>query len=146
MLAATASRAPTGGATLQVSGSDDSYDARAAFQSFLHQVQAQQWNEARRTRDAMQAALGPEHVLTLRVQGYLALRQNELDSARQSYRKLLERLPDDREGGLNLALIDWRSGDKEAARKRVGMLLDKFPQDGEIKALAQNIRMAEGAW
>ena len=57
-----------------------------------------------------------------RVQGYLALRQNELDKARSSYQRLLDRLPDDREGGLNLALIDWRSGDKDAARKRLSAL------------------------
>lgn len=134
------------GAPVQVSSEVVELDIQSAFQTFLAQTQAADWAAARQTQDSVLLALGPEHVMSLRMQAYLALRQSELDKARRHYQRLLERLPDDREAGLNVALIDWRQGQQDAARKRLAGLADRFPADPEIRAMILNLRQPAAAW
>ena len=113
---------------------------RDGFQTFLRQVQLQQWTEAQQSADRISTHMGATHVMSLRAQGYLSLRRGNLVQAKTYYLQLQQALPDDREAGLNLALIDWRSGDKEAASRRVGALEEKFPSDPEVRALSHNVR------
>jgi hypothetical protein len=125
---------------VQISTQPSPLDVREAFQSFLRQTQMRQWPEAQRTADQISTALGAGHVMALRAQGYLALQKDDLPRARSQYLQLQQTLPEDREAGLNLALIEWRSGDREAAASRLVGLVQKFPNDPQIQALSQNVR------
>jgi hypothetical protein len=125
---------------VQISTQPSPLDVREAFQSFLRQTQMRQWPEAQRTADQIATALGAGHVMALRAQGYLALQQDDLPRARSQYLQLQQTLPEDREAGLNLALIEWRSGDREAAASRLVGLVQKFPNDPQIQALSQNVK------
>lgn len=127
-------------ARIQVTAESPPFAAQETFQQFLRQVQMQQWPEAQASADQITRALGPRHVVSLRAMGYLALKQNDLPLAKTNYLALLQILPEDREAGLNLALIDWRIGDKDAALRRVNSLGERFPNDSEVRALAQSVR------
>lgn len=120
-------------------------DVPAEFAAFLSQAQAADWHAARQTMERVVLALGSEHVMSLRMQAYLALRQAELDQARGHYQRLIERLPDDREAGLNLALIDWRQGRQDAARQRMARLADQFPNDTGIRAMLLTVQPVQPA-
>ncbi|MDB5942577.1 MAG: tetratricopeptide repeat protein, partial [Ramlibacter sp.] len=125
---------------VQISTQPSPFDVREAFQSFLRQTQMRQWSEAQRAADQIAAALGSGHVMALRAQAYLALQQDDLPRARSQYLQLQQALPEDREAGLNLALIEWRSGDRDAAANRLVGLVQRFPNDPQIQALSQNVR------
>ena len=125
---------------VQVSTEANAFDVREAFQAFVQRLQMGQLPEAQVAADRITAAMGRSHVMSLRAQGYLALKKNDLGQAKSQYLQLHQLLPEDREAGLNLALIDWRQGEKEAAAKRVAHLLEKFPNDPEIQALYINVR------
>ena len=116
------------------------FEVREAFQSFLQLLQLGQLTDAQIAADKISTAMGRNHVMSLRAQGYLALKKNDLVAAKRQYLQLNQLLPEDRESGLNLALIDWRLGEKESAAKRVSGLLEKFPNDSEIQALNLNVR------
>jgi tetratricopeptide (TPR) repeat protein len=125
---------------VQVSIEPNPFDVREVFQNFLQLVQMGQLSEAQAAADKISNAMGRNHVVSLRAQGYLALKRGDLARAKDQYSRLHESLPEDRESGLNLALIEWRLGDKDSAAKRVGRLLEKFPNDQEIQALYMNVR------
>jgi tetratricopeptide (TPR) repeat protein len=125
---------------VQLTAEAQPFDVRDAFQNFLRLMQLGQLPEAQQSADQITKALGANHVMSLRAQAFLALKKNELDRARPLYLQLQQILPEDREAGLNLALIDWRTGDRESAAKRVNRLIDKFPNDAEIRSLYQNVR------
>ncbi len=131
---------PTINTQVQVSTEPNSFDVREAFQIFVQKLQMGQLPEAQAAADRISTAMGKSHVMSLRAQGYLALKNNDLGQAKGQYLLLHQLLPEDREAGLNLALIEWRQGEKETAAKRVAYLLEKFPNDPEIQALYLNVR------
>lgn len=127
-------------AQVHVSTEASTFDVREAFQTFVQHLQSGLLPEAQIVADKITHEMGRRHVMSLRAQGYLALKKNDLSLARDQYFQLNQVLPEDREAGLNLALIDWRLGDKESAMKRVAGLAEKFPGDSEIQALYLNVR------
>jgi hypothetical protein len=125
---------------VQLSTVVNSFDVREAFQTFVKLLQMGQLADAQIAADKISTAMGRTHVVSLRAQGYMALKKHDLNVAKNQYLQLIQLLPADREAGLNLALIDWRLGDKDAAAKRVSGLLENFPNDAEIQALNLNLR------
>lgn len=125
---------------VQISTEPGQFNLRESFQSFLRQVQVGQLAEAQRSADQISNAVGSTHVMSLRAQGYLALQKSELVQAKIQYLQLQQVLPDDREAGVNLALIDWRQGDRDSASRRIARLVEKFPNDPEVRELYLNIR------
>jgi hypothetical protein len=131
---------PPANTQVQVNIEANSLDVREAFQTFLRQVKLGQYQDAQRTADQISVAMGSTHVMSLRAQGYLALQQNSLVLAKSFYLQLQQAQPEDREAGLNLALVEWRLGEVESASARVARLVDRFPNDQEIRALYLNLR------
>lgn len=87
--------------------------------------------------------LGTEHLMVLRMTGYYCL-QNACDNrARQAYLTILSRLPEDKEAGYNLAVLDGRNGQLERAHERVNRLLQHYPGDSALRSL-QNTLYKEG--
>lgn len=127
-------------AQVHVSTEASTFNVREAFQAFVQHLQSGRLPEAQIVADKISHEMGRRHVMSLRAQGYLALKKDDLNLARDQYFQLNQVLPEDREAGLNLALIDWRLGDKESATRRVAGLAEKFPGDSEIQALYLNVR------
>ncbi|MFZ4479486.1 MAG: tetratricopeptide repeat protein [Rhodoferax sp.] len=125
---------------VQLSIEANAFDVREGFQNFVRLLQTGKLAEAQIAADRISSAMGRNHVMSLRAQGYLALKKGDLGLARGQYLELYQLLPEDREAGLNLALIEWRQGDKDAASKHVVRLLEKFPNDPEVQALHMNVR------
>lgn len=90
--------------------------------------------------DSARARLGDDHLLVARMEGYYCLRADCASRARRAYERVLLRLPDDREAGYNLALLELQAGQLKAAQERVGRLLQVYPGDGALRELQQVIR------
>lgn len=132
-------RSPTP-SQLQVQAEPQALDVRERYSTFLRLAQSDQLAAAGDVARQLVGTLGEGHVLSLRAMGYLAFKQRDLPAAKQHYQQLSSMLPEDREASLNLALVEWSSGDREAASRRAGALLEKFPTDPEIRALANGVR------
>lgn len=118
----------------------NAFDARETLQNLIKQLQTGQLAQAQVSADRITGTLGRGHVMSLRAQGSLALHKGDLALAHGQYGELYQLLPDDREAGLNLALIEWRQGNKDSATRRIARLLEKLPNDQEIQALNLNMR------
>ena len=75
---------------------------------------------------------GPDNLFLLRLKAYWRIRQDQLSQAQILLQQVLSRMPEDRESGLNLAVVDMRLGHTEAARRRLKQLQDLYPEDPRI--------------
>jgi hypothetical protein len=75
---------------------------------------------------------GPQNDFVLKLNAYALIRQNRLDEARTLLADLLARDATDLEAGLNMAVVDMKTGRLEGARRRLGQLQELYPEDRHI--------------
>ena len=105
------------------------------FRSFNAALAADRLEEANAVLGQTRLALGESHLMVARMQGYYCMRADCPELARQAYTRVLSRLPQDREAGYNLSVLDWQAGRKASARGRVGSMLAQYPDDESLRAL-----------
>lgn len=99
---------------------------------FQSRVASQDFAGARELTVRASQLLGEDTLSVLRMRAFLALQEGQTAEAGRLYRNVLERVPDDREASLNLAILEWQRGDAEAARARLLRLRTAHPGDAEI--------------
>ena len=124
------------------SGEGGQFDLDRAFESFLRLMRARDHDAAGKVVDRIADTLGADHLVALRARAYHALNAGDTQLARGQYRRILDVLPDDREAGMNLAVLEWRSGEAEVARKRIGDVLAMHPEDAQARLLARTMAEA----
>ncbi|GEM_PF-583728 len=96
--------------------------------------------DAARTRQALAEleSLLPSSSLTLlRMQAWVAHRDGDMASAEQLYRRIAERVPDDENAGVNIALLSAGRGDIDDARLRLTRLAGRHTRSALVtRALA----------
>ncbi len=81
----------------------------------------------------LESALSPESLTLLRMQAWYAVDSGDDGAARAVYSRLLQRLPDDINAGVNVALIDWRAGRRQQALQRINTMHTQHPDSDLIK-------------
>ncbi|MEN6585238.1 MAG: tetratricopeptide repeat protein [Sulfuricella sp.] len=79
------------------------------------------------------AHLPPESVTILRLRAWQALRNNDQSRAMTLYGQIVERLPDDESASINLAVLNWKAGQQDEARRIVGMLAERRPDSETVR-------------
>lgn len=110
-------------------------DPATLFVAFNAALAADQLPQAHAVIGEARLALGDSHLMVARMEGYYCMIAQCLQQARQAYVTILARLPQDREAGYNLAVLDWKAGHQAEARKRVRTLLAQHPGDEQLRAL-----------
>ncbi|MCQ4241638.1 tetratricopeptide repeat protein [Stutzerimonas stutzeri] len=110
-------------------------DPATLFVAFNAALAADQLPQAHAVIGEARLALGDSHLMVARMEGYYCMIAQCLQQARQAYATILTRLPQDREAGYNLAVLDWKAGHQAEARKRVRTLLAQHPGDEQLRAL-----------
>ncbi len=82
----------------------------------------------------LEKTIGSGHVYVQKLRAFWQIRQNHLDEARRLLQLVLAQQPEDRESGLNMAVIDIRNGRYGDARRRLKALHELYPEDGHIAA------------
>jgi hypothetical protein len=82
---------------------------------------------ARDALASLQRRLPAQSMTMLRMQAWYAVDSGDDAAALTLYQRILERLPDDVNAGINVALIDWRSNRRHAAQSRIGELHTRHP-------------------
>lgn len=122
--------------------------ARAAYQlnvtQLSHQITSamQSGDPALVTRlmKELEKTQGTDSLFLIRLKAYWQIQQNHLEKARELLEQVLARKPDDKESGVNLAVVDMRAGRMAPARRRLEQLQHLYPEDDEIAAALQKLR------
>jgi Flp pilus assembly protein TadD len=83
---------------------------------------------------------GEDNPFVKKLEAYLHIRQGNLVKARAVLSSILATAPDDLEAGLNMAVIDIRSGRHDQARQRLVRLLDQYPEEDQIIDYLRQLR------
>jgi Flp pilus assembly protein TadD len=83
---------------------------------------------------------GKNNPFVKKLEAYLHIRQGSLEKARAVLSSILATAPDDLEAGLNMAVIDIRSGHHDEARQRLVHLLDQYPEEDQIIGYLRQLR------
>ena len=114
-------------------------DQRQLLNRFNTAMSGGQTEQAAQLLEGARKKLGAEHLMVLRLQGYFCMQNNCNEQAQQAYQTLLAQLPNDKEAGYNLAVLEGRSGQLAQALVRVNQLLQHHPDDNALRALQQTL-------
>jgi hypothetical protein len=118
----------------------DNVDLAALFRRFTAAANAGQLATAQSLIEQTAEQTGAESTLVMRMTGFLALKQGQLERARNAYTDVVDRMPDDREANMNLVLIDLQQGASAPAKQRAQRLQERYPDDAAIRTLTASIR------
>lgn len=90
----------------------------------------------------LEARLEPGSLFVLRLKAYREIRRGNLEKARRLLVRVLSQKPEDRESGLNMAVIEMRSGQFNDAYRRLSDLHNLYPEDHRITlSLDESLKM-----
>jgi len=144
--AMAATSAPAAAASIRVERRDDGTPAVPLDDAaVLQATQAVEAAVAANDLPAAQAALAhleralPASSLTLlRMRAWVAHGSHDMATAESLYRQIIERVPDDMNAGVNIALLDARRGDVGDARDRLTRLSARHVRSPQVaRALAE---------
>ncbi|WHL18233.1 tetratricopeptide repeat protein [Stenotrophomonas acidaminiphila] len=120
---------------------DGGRDGRAVEQAVADVERAMAGGDLANARQALarlDGLLAPESLTLLRMQAWVAHAGNDTARAETLYRRIAERVPEDVNAGVNIALLDARRGDADAARTRLVRLSGRHPRSPQVaRALAE---------
>lgn len=114
---------------------DGGRDGRAVEQAVADVERAMAGGDLANARQALarlDGLLAPESLTLLRMQAWVAHAGNDTARAETLYRRIAERVPEDVNAGVNIALLDARRGDADAARTRLVRLSGRHPRSPQV--------------
>lgn len=94
---------------------------------FSGEMSAGNYEQARSHLSKLQSKLPAQSITLLRMQAWYAVDTSDDDSARGLFLRIIDRVPDDQNAGVNIALIDWRAKRFSAALARIDRLHQIYP-------------------
>jgi hypothetical protein len=82
--------------------------------------------------DQLAGIKGRDHLFVRKLEAYALINQGDLKGAHDLLEAVLAFRPDDFEAGLNMAVVDMRSGRIDQARERLKSLLDRYPEKDQV--------------
>lgn len=102
----------------------------AAFREAMAQGEHR---NARAALARLEAGLSPQSLTLLRMKAWYAVDSGDDAAARSAYARVLQRLPDDINAGVNVALIDWRAGRHGEALRQINSMYTQHPDSDLVK-------------
>lgn len=99
---------------------------------FSSEMSAGNHEQARSHLGKLQSKLPAQSITLLRMQAWYAVDTSDDDSARGLFLRILDRVPDDQNAGVNIALIDWRAKRYSAALARIDRLHQLYPDSSLV--------------
>ena len=82
---------------------------------------------------------GSHNNFVLKLKAYTLIRQNRFDEARTVLSRVLSRRADDLEAGLNIAVVDIRTGHYQNARRRLLHLQGLYPEKDDVTQMLKQL-------
>lgn len=99
---------------------------------FSSEMSAGNHEQARSHLAKLQAKLPAQSITLLRMQAWYSVDTSDDESARGLFLRILDRVPDDQNAGVNIALIDWRAKRYSAALTRIDRLHQMYPDSSLV--------------
>ena len=99
---------------------------------FSSEMSAGNHGQARSHLAKLQAKLPTQSITLLRMQAWYSVDTSDDDSARLLFLRILDRVPDDQNAGVNIALIDWRAKRYSIALARIDRLHQMYPDSSLV--------------
>jgi|GEM_PF-3864134 len=99
---------------------------------FSSEMSAGNHEQARSHLSKLQAKLPAQSITLLRMQAWYAVDTSDDEAARGLFLRILDRVPDDQNAGVNIALIDWRAKRFSAALARIDRLHQMYPDSALV--------------
>ncbi|MBZ0105721.1 MAG: tetratricopeptide repeat protein [Sulfuricella denitrificans] len=77
--------------------------------------------------------LPPESITLLRLRAWQALHNKEYTKAAMLYEQIVRRLPGDESASVNLAVLNWKEGRRDEARRIVAALAERYPDSETVR-------------
>jgi predicted Zn-dependent protease len=120
----------------------------AQIRELAHKVNAAIAHGDHALAETLLGALGrflPEESLTmLRLRAWLDVSAGRDEAAREGYRRILERVEDDENAGINLAILASRAGEEEEAARILASLVRRHPDSARLEAVRQALGVVIG--
>ncbi|QDW67460.1 tetratricopeptide repeat protein [Luteimonas granuli] len=113
-------------------------DVRHSVRAIEAAVAAGDFDAARQALASLESMLHADSLTLLRMRAWVAHGSEDMAAAEQLYRRIAERVPDDINAGVNIALLDARRGDVADARSRLRRLSNRHSRSPQVaRALAE---------
>ncbi len=99
---------------------------------FSSEMSAGNFEQAREYLAKLQAKLPAQSITLLRMQAWYSVDTSDDNAAREIFLRILDRVPDDQNAGVNIALIDWRANRFSAALARIDRLHQMYPDSSLV--------------
>ena len=99
---------------------------------FSSEMSAGNYEQARSHLGKLQSKLPAQSITLLRMEAWYAVDTSDDDAARGLFLRILDRVPDDQNAGVNIALIDWRAKRYSAALARIDRLHQLYPDSSLV--------------
>jgi hypothetical protein len=90
-------------------------------------------SEAESALGQLAAHLPPESLSLLRLRAWQAQRFDDQGRAMALYGQIVARLPDDESASINLAVLNWKAGQRDEARRIVAALAERRPDSDTVR-------------
>ena len=94
---------------------------------FSSEMSSGNYDQAYSHLSKLQSKLPAQSITLLRMQAWYAVDTSDDNAARGLFLRILDRVPEDQNAGVNVALIDWRAKNFSAALARIDRLHQKYP-------------------
>ena len=94
---------------------------------FSSEMSSGNYEQAYSHLSKLQSKLPAQSITLLRMQAWYAVDTSDDNTARGLFLRILDRVPDDQNAGVNIALIDWRAKNFSAALARIDRLHQRYP-------------------
>lgn len=99
---------------------------------FSSEMSAGNYEQARSHLSKLQSKLPAQSITLLRMQAWYSVDTSDDDSARGLFLRILDRVPNDQNAGVNIALIDWRAQRFASALARIDRLHQMYPDSALV--------------
>lgn len=108
-------------------------------QAVKRAIQAGQNEEATNLLKQLATRLPPESITLLRLNAWHRMQSGDAAQAMALYRQIGERIPGDESAGINLALLNWKAGRQEEARRVIGALAERHPESETVQRYSREL-------
>ncbi len=99
---------------------------------FSSEMSSGNYDQAYSHLSKLQSKLPAQSITLLRMQAWYAVDTSDDNAARGLFLRILDRVPEDQNAGVNVALIDWRDKNFSAALARIDRLHQKYPDSSLV--------------
>lgn len=117
----------------------DPQETAQLTQAVKRAIQAGKNDEAQNLLQQLAMRLPRESITLLRLNAWHRMQSGDPAQAMVLYRQISERIPGDESAGINLALLHWKAGQPDEARRLIAALAERHPESETVQRYSREL-------